>query len=100
MFTFLGGTLGLLPGSPAVDAGDTTALQGQYPVDIAGQLRAVDDPAVDDSGNPFLNLAVDMGAYELQPEPVVDSCPSDIDGDTVVGINDFLAVLAAWGPCP
>ncbi len=26
--------------------------------------------------------------------------PADIDGDDVVGINDFLAVLAAWGPCP
>ncbi len=99
MFTFLGGTLGLLPGSPAVDAGDTTALQGQYPVDIAGQLRAVDDPSVDDTGVPFLNLAVDMGAYELQPELVV-SCPSDSTGDGMVGIDDFLALLAAWGPCP
>ncbi len=24
----------------------------------------------------------------------------DIDGDGIVGINDFLALLAAWGPCP
>ncbi len=24
----------------------------------------------------------------------------DIDGDGVVGINDFLLLLAAWGPCP
>ena len=28
------------------------------------------------------------------------ACPADIDGDGVVGINDFLALLAAWGPCP
>ena len=28
------------------------------------------------------------------------TCPSDIDNDGVVGVNDFLAVLAAWGPCP
>jgi hypothetical protein len=24
-------------------------------------------------------------------------CPADVDGDGVVGINDFLAVLAQWG---
>ncbi len=27
-------------------------------------------------------------------------CPEDIDGDGDVGINDFLLVLASWGPCP
>ncbi len=26
--------------------------------------------------------------------------PGDITGDGVVGINDLLAVLGAWGPCP
>jgi len=32
---------------------------------------------------------------------VPDSCDvtGDIDGDGVVGINDFLLLLAAWGPC-
>ena len=24
----------------------------------------------------------------------------DVDGDGTVGINDFLALLALWGPCP
>ena len=24
----------------------------------------------------------------------------DIDGDGIVGVSDFLALLAAWGPCP
>lgn len=85
--------------SPSIDAGDTTALQGQYPVDLDGELRAVNDPAVADSGNSFLNLAVDMGAYEQQPVLVVN-CPSDLDGDNVVGITDFLQLLSAWGPCP
>ncbi len=32
-----------------------------------------------------------------QPPP---SLPGDIDGDGTVGIIDFLALLAAWGPCP
>ena len=26
-------------------------------------------------------------------------CPADLDGSGAVGIADFLAVLAAWGPC-
>ena len=32
---------------------------------------------------------------------VPDSCDltGDIDGDGLVGINDFLALLGAWGPC-
>ncbi len=29
-----------------------------------------------------------------------DVCPGDIDGDGEVGINDFLDLLAAWGPNP
>jgi hypothetical protein len=31
---------------------------------------------------------------------VAPPCPGDIDGDGAVGITDFLAMLAAWGPCP
>ena len=27
------------------------------------------------------------------------TCPSDVNNDGTVGINDFLAVLADWGPC-
>ncbi len=33
---------------------------------------------------------------ELQCESV----PGDVDGDGIVGINDFLAVLGSWGACP
>ena len=32
--------------------------------------------------------------------PTPDPCPADVDNDGAVGINDFLALLAAWGPCP
>ena len=28
------------------------------------------------------------------------TCPSDVNNDGTVGINDFLQVLADWGPCP
>jgi len=35
-----------------------------------------------------------IGLSVLQP------CPGDIDGDRKVGVLDFLALLAAWGPNP
>ena len=35
-----------------------------------------------------------VGAMELLP------ADGDLDGDGIVGIEDFLALLAAWGPCP
>lgn len=35
------------------------------------------------------------------PKPAgVEPCPSDVDDDGVVGVLDFLQVLATWGPCP
>jgi len=32
--------------------------------------------------------------------PIDSPIPGDLDGDGTVGILDFLALLAAWGPCP
>jgi len=32
--------------------------------------------------------------------PCPPDCLGDVDGDGLVGINDFLLVLAEWGPCP
>ena len=34
------------------------------------------------------------------PDECETLCPGDLDGDGVVGITDFLALLAAWGPNP
>ena len=31
---------------------------------------------------------------------VICSCPADIIGDGVVNVNDLLAVITSWGPCP
>ncbi len=51
-----------------------------------------------------INFEPLMWAYESTPDtPIVIpdlSCPADIDGDGTVGINDFLGLLAAWGPNP
>lgn len=29
-----------------------------------------------------------------------EDCPEDLDDDGLVGFDDLLAILAAWGPCP
>ncbi len=39
-----------------------------------------------------------QGVFER--DLIGSSCPADVDGDGIVGIDDFLAVLGAWGPCP
>ncbi len=87
--------------SPSIDAGDTEVLGGANPVDLDGAARAVDDPDTPDTGVSFLNLAVDMGAYELQPAPVPPSCPEDINGDGAINVLDLIEVLLAFGTtCP
>jgi hypothetical protein len=60
--------------------------------DLDGNPRFVDDPCRANTG--IGDPPVDMGAYEFQDR----SC--DLDGSGMVGITDFLALLAAWGPCP
>ena len=32
-------------------------------------------------------------------DPVIASCPADLDGDNVVGFSDLVALLNAFGPC-
>ncbi len=34
------------------------------------------------------------------PDECTPACPADLDNDNTVGIVDFLALLANWGPCP
>ena len=47
-----------------------------------------------------------VAALEFQNPPSVAvmingfTIAGDVDGDGVVGILDFLALLGAWGPCP
>jgi hypothetical protein len=65
--------------SAAINAGDPGFIPVPDETDIDGDQRVV-------AGR------VDLGADEVRR-------PADIDGDGVVGINDFLALLAAWGPC-
>jgi len=42
---------------------------------------------------------LDAGSNPADPVSTPENV-GDLDGDGVVGITDFLALLAAWGPCP
>ncbi len=111
----------LLPGSPCIDAADNTAVPVGVITDLDGNPRFVDDPYIVDTGNGDAPN-VDMGAYELclwdcggdhdgnvgivdflgllsQWDQVGTTCDFGL-GDPGVGINEFLDVLANWGPCP
>ncbi len=105
------GNLHLLPGSPCIDAGnnwgvppDTADVDGDgdtrelTPQDLDGNPRFNADPADFDPGC-GVPVVVDMGAYEFQFDPVDEVFLGDLDGDGTVGIVDFLALLANWGPC-
>ncbi len=105
------GDLRLSDGSPAIDAGnnwgvppDTADLDGDgdtrelTPWDLDGNPRFNADPADFDPGC-GVPVVVDMGAYEFQFDPVDEVFLGDIDGDGIVGIVDFLALLANWGLC-
>jgi hypothetical protein len=96
---FIGQTLtgpldyGLASSSPCIDAGNNVAVPIGVETDLVGLPRFVDDPETPDSGFGQPPV-VDMGAFEFQ---VATSCPADLDGDGVVGIQDFLILLASFG---
>ena len=56
---------------------------------------------VGDFGHAYMG-DVQVLTYELDlsDEPLVEPVVGDLDGNGVVDTTDFLALLAAWGPCP
>ncbi|MCP3902475.1 MAG: hypothetical protein GY715_02470 [Planctomycetes bacterium] len=95
------GDLTLQAGSPCIDRGDSSAVAMDFPVDLGGDQRGVDDPLSPDQGIAVFGLTVDMGAYEFQ---VADcdppTCPADLDSSGDVGFGDILQIIGAWGVCP
>ena len=95
-----------LPGSPVIDAADTTVLLGEDPRDFDLNPRAVNDPDTEITGIPVYGLTADIGAFEFQPEggtgePCPEpTCPGDLNGDGVVNVFDLLELLGSWGTCP
>jgi CSLREA domain-containing protein len=87
--TFLDGTKlptqALLPGSPAINAGDPAAVAGANGV-----------PQFDERGTPFTRVfggRIDIGAIESQPNPL----PGDYNFDGVVDAADYIVWRATLG---
>ena len=102
----------LSPGSPCIDAGhnwgvppdtadldDDADIRELTPLDLDGNPRFADDPATQDTGCGVpIPIAVDMGAYEFPGTAASNPIYlGDLDADRVVGIVDFLTLLANWG---
>jgi len=73
------------------------------PVDNGGGTFTVELTAGNGPGVDLLVVTVDDATRTivLAPEPRFEYFQlGDLDGDGTVGITDFLALLASWGPCP
>ncbi len=68
--------LRLLPGSPAIDAGDNSVVPVDVLTDLDGHARFVDDVSTADTGVGVAPI-VDIGAYEF----VLGDCDADGDAD-------------------
>ncbi|HNO79902.1 MAG TPA: right-handed parallel beta-helix repeat-containing protein [Phycisphaerae bacterium] len=68
--------LRLLPNSPAIDAGDNSAVPVDVLTDLDGHARFVDDVSTADTGVGVAPI-VDIGAYEF----VLGDCDADGDAD-------------------
>lgn len=79
------------PGSPAIDAGDRTALAEAYTADLDGRARAVDDPATADTG--IGTPPIDIGAYEYQLPPL----EPDLTADVRVGRPGSAFIIRGYG---
>ncbi len=77
--------------------GHNWAIAGLAETDLDGNPRFAADENDFDPGC-GIPVVVDMGAYEYQGDPFPVKL-GDIDGDGIVGIVDFLALLGDWGSC-
>ena len=88
------GDFSLAAGSPAIDAGDNTAVPAGLIADATGAPRFADDPGVADTGVMGGGSAViDIGAFEFAG----NSCPGDIDGDHDIDLGDLSGMLSMFG---
>ena len=54
----------------------------------------------DVAGNSFSIILDNVDAQFINPITLEGECAADIDGSNSVDVNDLLAVVTTWGPCP
>ncbi|MEX0612181.1 MAG: choice-of-anchor Q domain-containing protein [Pirellulales bacterium] len=79
-------THALLPGSPAIDAGDPAAVSGMGNVPLYDQRGAPFSRVADGDG--MAGVRIDIGAFEVQP--VGPALPGDYNQNSVVDAADFV----------
>ena len=77
------GDYSLKRGSPAIDAGDSSAVPPDVTTDLLGNPRRVDDPIMPDTGLGPTPI-VDIGAFEFQP-PGPGFCQADLTTGAIPG---------------
>lgn len=81
-----------------IDSGGGTSSGGSFA--LAGSIGQPDASTVALSGGGF-ELS---GGFWPGALPAPPACPADVapqpNGDGIVNVNDLLAVINAWGPCP
>lgn len=97
--TYLDNDYRLAPGSPSLDAGDSTLLSAEFPVDLDLNNRVVDDPAAPETGIAIFFQTVDQGAYERQAPPSGSGAcnGADLDGDNDADVLDFSLWVQNFG---
>jgi predicted outer membrane repeat protein len=87
------GDLRLMPGSPAIDSGDSLSAAALLldATDLDGYERLADDPATADTGVALFDVTIDRGPYEFgaTAPPVVGACC--LGGDCIVATEDECA---------
>lgn len=95
--TFLGDSFEIT--KQTIDGGGGTSTGSTF--ELSGTIGQHDATSVALSGGDFELV----GGFWPGATPVpVDPCPADVaplpNGDGLVNVNDLLAVISGWGPCP
>ena len=85
--------LGVFGGGNVVSESNVDNVEHLYIQDLSVSEYVLEIRRIDSVSGPRV-----FSVGWLFPEQV--GVPGDIDGDGVVGVNDLLMLIAAWGPCP